>query len=152
MISRLIQIARGCVALNFVSGDLSLEGIWEDLSVFFGDLIGRVHEFLQVSQVFSCLYAFVRSCAVSNDLHGLQDSTQDCESYSQRSLISWLLEDVECGTPEAREAFVHCCLQRRRPEATETANAIEEVRGHLVYVCHHLRLCRLLEASTTDHK
>ncbi|VDM31676.1 unnamed protein product [Hydatigera taeniaeformis] len=109
--------------------DLSLDGLWRDLSVLFGDLIQRVREYIQGIDCGN---------KPSGDLDGL---------------LYWL-HDIEEGGEGLREAFVRCCLCRRAGVGVADAedNAVVEVlRGHLVFVCQRLCLSKLLECSTTDH-
>ncbi|EUB65037.1 hypothetical protein EGR_00306 [Echinococcus granulosus] len=125
----LFQISFGCVSRSFISGDLSLDDLWKDLSVLFGDLIQRVHEYIQDG--------------------GYADKPPE----DSGGLLYWL-HDIEDGNQDLREAFVRCCLCRRAPAGVADAEgnaAVEVLRGHLVFVCQRLCLSKLLECSTTDH-
>ncbi|VDD76304.1 unnamed protein product [Mesocestoides corti] len=125
----LFKIALGCSAKNFASGDLSLEGLWSDLSILFNDLVSRVQEYVQ-----ECV-------------------SEGISSPISKNLLSWL-HDLEKSDDEMRETFVHCCLSKRaREKAQEDAGgpAVEVARGRLVFVCQCLCLPKLLECSTTDH-
>uniref|UniRef100_A0A5K3FGJ8 Protein SAAL1 n=1 Tax=Mesocestoides corti TaxID=53468 RepID=A0A5K3FGJ8_MESCO len=51
----LFKIALGCSAKNFASGDLSLEGLWSDLSILFNDLVSRVQEYVQACYLIQVL-------------------------------------------------------------------------------------------------
>ncbi|KAM7540610.1 hypothetical protein Aperf_G00000027328 [Anoplocephala perfoliata] len=130
----LLHTILGCIRQNFVSGELTLEGLWGDLSGLFSGLIQRVYEYLQES--------------------GSGDELPDEESDN---LLNWL-SDIEEGSQEMREAFVRCCLYHRvqaaageLPRTSENNAAVEVFRGQLVFVCQRLHLPRLLECSTTDH-
>ncbi|VDL55346.1 unnamed protein product [Hymenolepis diminuta] len=132
----LLQIILGCIQQNFVSGEITLDGLWEDLSGLFSDLIQRVHEYLQESPTSSELLQY------SND-------------------VLHCLTEIEEGNDEMRNAFVRCCLYRRVQVMTEregevsynsnSSTVVEVLRGQLVFVCQRLHLSRLLECSTTNH-
>ncbi|KAM3182823.1 hypothetical protein ACTXT7_011556 [Hymenolepis weldensis] len=126
----LLQIILGCIRQNFVSGEITLDGLWEDLSGLLSDLIQRVHEYLQESPTASELLQY------SND-------------------VLHCLTKIEEGNDEMRNAFVRCCLYRRVRVMTEregeisynsnSSTVVEVLRGQLVFVCQRLHLPRLLE-------
>ncbi|VDO05823.1 unnamed protein product [Rodentolepis nana] len=131
----LLQIVLGCVQQNFVSGEVTLDGIWEDLSGLFSGLIQRVHEHLQ-------------KCMTSE----LAQDSIDVLHY---------LTDIDQGSDEMCNSFVRCCLYRRVQVSIEregvsynsnSNTAVEVLRGQLVFVCQQLHLSKLLECSTTDHR
>uniref|UniRef100_A0A0X3PJM8 Protein SAAL1 n=1 Tax=Schistocephalus solidus TaxID=70667 RepID=A0A0X3PJM8_SCHSO len=122
----LFNIVWGCAQQEHLATcSISLTGLWEDLSVMFGDLMRRVQDLLQEK--------------MPTDSAG-GGGTASTPPASVSRTLRWLYCLEKSTSPGLREAFVRCCLSRRG-----------EVRGYLVYACHQLHLENLLELVTDEN-